>query len=48
MSASTPPRSHAGWTATPGYLPPLELGDVVRAAGIGEVVESRCDAYRRR
>jgi len=30
----------------PGYLPPVELGGVIRAAGIGEVVESRCDAYR--
>jgi len=29
----------------PGYLPPVQLGDVIRAAGIGEVVESRCDAY---
>ena len=29
----------------PGYLPPVELGDVIRAAGIGEVVESRCDVY---
>jgi NADPH-dependent curcumin reductase CurA len=29
----------------PGYLPPVEIGDVIRAAGIGEVVESRCDAY---
>jgi len=29
----------------PGYLPPVELGDVIRAAGIGEVVESRCEAY---
>jgi NADPH-dependent curcumin reductase CurA len=29
----------------PGYLPPVELGDVIRAAGIGEVVESCCDAY---
>lgn len=29
----------------PGYLPALQLGDVIRAAGIGEVVESRCDAY---
>lgn len=28
-----------------GYLPPVELGDVIRAAGIGEVVETRCDAY---
>ena len=30
----------------PGYLPPVEIGDVIRAAGIGEVVESRCDAYQ--
>jgi NADPH-dependent curcumin reductase CurA len=30
----------------PGYLPPLGLGEVVRVAGIGEVVESRCDAYK--
>jgi NADPH-dependent curcumin reductase CurA len=29
----------------PGYLPPVQLGEVVRAAGIGEVVSSRCDAY---
>jgi NADPH-dependent curcumin reductase CurA len=29
----------------PGYLPPVELGEVIRAAGIGEVVESRCNAY---
>jgi NADPH-dependent curcumin reductase CurA len=29
----------------PGYLPPVELGEVIRAAGIGEVVESRCGAY---
>jgi NADPH-dependent curcumin reductase CurA len=26
----------------PGYLPALGLGDVIRAAGIGEVVASRC------
>lgn len=30
----------------PGYLPPVELGDVIRVAGIGEVVESRCDAFK--
>jgi NADPH-dependent curcumin reductase CurA len=29
----------------PGYLPPVQLGEVIRAAGIGEVVESRCGAY---
>ncbi len=28
-----------------GYLPPVQLGEVIRAAGIGEVVQSRCDAY---
>lgn len=30
----------------PGYLPPVGIGEVVRAAGIGEVVESRCPAYQ--
>ena len=29
----------------PGYLPPVQLGEVIRAAGIGEVVETSCDAY---
>ncbi|HEY7053402.1 MAG TPA: NADP-dependent oxidoreductase [Mycobacterium sp.] len=29
----------------PGYLPPVQLDEVIRAAGIGEVVASRCDAY---
>jgi NADPH-dependent curcumin reductase CurA len=29
----------------PGYLPPVQLGEVIRAAGIGEIVASRCDAY---
>ncbi|OFJ53077.1 NADP-dependent oxidoreductase [Mycolicibacterium grossiae] len=29
----------------PGYLPPVGLGEVIRAAGIGEVVATRCDAY---
>jgi NADPH-dependent curcumin reductase CurA len=29
----------------PGYLPPVQIGAVIRAAGIGEVVESRCDAF---
>jgi NADPH-dependent curcumin reductase CurA len=29
----------------PGYLPPVQLGEVIRAAGIGEVVASRCSAY---
>ncbi|MCV7370230.1 NADP-dependent oxidoreductase [Mycolicibacterium duvalii] len=29
----------------PGYLPPVGLGEVIRAAGIGQVVQSRCPAY---
>src|SRR3984957_21133411 len=29
----------------PGYLPPIELGDTVRGAGVGEVVRSHCDRY---
>ena len=29
----------------PGYLPPVQIGEVIRAAGIGEVVETRCDAF---
>ncbi len=29
----------------PSYLPPVRLGEVIRAAGIGEVVSSRCDAF---
>ena len=29
----------------PGYLPPVQIGEVIRAAGIGEVVETRCGAF---
>lgn len=29
----------------PGYLPPVALGEVIRAAGVGEVVESYCPAF---
>src|ERR1700761_7417898 len=29
----------------PGYLPPIAVDDVVRAGGVGEVIESRTDAY---
>lgn len=28
------------------YMPPIALGDPVRAGGVGEVVESRCEQYR--
>ena len=30
----------------PGYLPPVQVGETIRAATVGEVVESRCDAYQ--
>lgn len=30
----------------PGYLPPVGIGEVIRAAGVGEVVETRCTAYQ--
>ncbi len=30
----------------PGYLPAIEIGDVVRGGGIGEVVSSGCERYR--
>ena len=29
----------------PGYLPPIQIDEVIRAGGIGEVVESRAEAY---
>ncbi|HEX2576355.1 MAG TPA: NADP-dependent oxidoreductase, partial [Aquihabitans sp.] len=29
----------------PGYLPPVGIGEVIRAAGVGEVIATRCDAY---
>ena len=28
-----------------GYLPAVEMGEVVRGSGIGRVVATRCDAY---
>jgi NADPH-dependent curcumin reductase CurA len=30
----------------PGYLPPIDIGEVVRSGGIGEVVTSRTTAYQ--
>ena len=30
----------------PGYLPPVQIDEVVRSAGIGVVVDSRCGAYK--
>jgi NADPH-dependent curcumin reductase len=29
----------------PGYLPPIAIDEVVRSGGVGEVIESRTDAY---
>ena len=29
----------------PGYLPPVQIGEAIRAGGVGEVIETRCDAY---
>ncbi|MGC2486525.1 MAG: NADP-dependent oxidoreductase [Acidimicrobiales bacterium] len=30
----------------PGYLPPIQLGDVIRGSGVGVVVESKNDHYK--
>lgn len=29
----------------PGYLPPVRIGETIRAGTVGRVVETRCDAY---
>src|ERR1700722_18240163 len=29
----------------PGYLPPIGIGDVVRGAGVGQVIASNSDTY---
>ncbi len=29
----------------PSYLPPIQIGEVIRSGGVGEVIESRTDAY---
>ena len=36
-----------GWMSpdTESYIPPVELGDVMRSSGIGEVVESKSDKF---
>jgi NADPH-dependent curcumin reductase CurA len=30
----------------PSYLPPIQIGEVVRSGGVGEVIESRTEAYQ--
>ena len=43
--ACWPTTSSASTRGPTRQLPPVQLGEVIRAAGIGEVVESRCDAF---
>ena len=36
-----------GWmNDVPGYLPPIEIGAVIRSGGVGEVIVSHSDRYR--
>src|ERR1700675_372313 len=42
---SVDPTNRVWMRAEDSYLPAIRIGDVVRAAGLGEVVESRCEAY---
>ena len=30
----------------PSYLPPIQIDEVIRSGGVGEIVESRCEAYQ--
>ena len=30
----------------PSYLPPIQIGEVIRSGGVGEVIDSRTDAYK--
>lgn len=30
----------------PSYLPPIQIGEVIQSGGVGEVIESRSDAYQ--
>jgi NADPH-dependent curcumin reductase len=30
---------------TPSYLPPIEIGEVIRSGGVGEVIDSRSEVY---
>ncbi|MGZ5394623.1 MAG: NADP-dependent oxidoreductase [Mycobacterium sp.] len=30
----------------PSYLPPIQIGEVIRSGGVGEVIESRTDVYQ--
>ena len=43
---SLDPTNRAWIGATPTYLPPVAIGEVMRAVGLGQVVASKHDAYR--
>lgn len=30
----------------PGYLPPVQIGETIRAGTVGRIIKSNCDAYR--
>jgi NADPH-dependent curcumin reductase CurA len=45
LSLSVDPTNRVWMREEDSYLPAIRLGDVVRAAGLGEVVESRRDGY---
>ncbi len=46
IALSVDPTNRVWMREEDSYLPAIAIGDVVRAAGLGEVVESRHDAYR--
>jgi NADPH-dependent curcumin reductase len=45
LSLSVDPTNRVWMREEDSYLPAIRIGDVVRAAGLGEVVESRRDGY---
>ncbi len=45
LSLSVDPTNRVWMREEDSYLPAIRIGDVVRAAGMGEVVESRRDGY---
>src|SRR6478752_4081276 len=45
LSLSVDPTNRVWMREEDSYLPAIRIGDVVRAAGMGEVLESRRDGY---
>src|SRR5687768_12647432 len=43
---SIDPTNRIWMSDAPGYLPPVQIGEVVRGGGIGEVVSSQCSRYK--